>query len=554
MSFFSRPWLKLVVFCLLSGFAGCSGNSEKSAARPVSPAAGTTEKNAAASPTAEASKTEKPADPKVVDWQNPLAVLLVSGEQNGYLEPCGCTSGQLGGLKRRYDLCEKLKGYGWPVVPVDLGSLIKDPAASLGGVEQTKIKFTVALRALKMMNYQAISLAANDMKLGVLEVLGQYLNLTDGPKILAANVKPASGFEQTITASHIATAGTKKIGMTSVIDPKTLETINDPTIKDLLPTSDPATALKPVAESLTKSSDFQVLLVQGPPDMAKKLAAEFPIFDVVVATSIYEDPTNDADKVNDGKTLIVNVGRKGKYNGLVGFFADAAEPVKYQRVTLGSKFDGPNAGEPIRKLIDEDFQAELKAGKVVENFPRRSPISAVPGATYVGAGTCKSCHPNTYTKWLTTKHAHAYEPLKNPKRNREYDAECISCHTTGFEYDSGWVSVETTPYLQGNQCENCHGPGSFHVGDPDNQKFRTAIALKAELADKNMLCIKCHDADNSPKFNFGTFWPQVMHKGLDKYDNTKVHKGLNGDEIARLKKALLADQQSQDPSVKKANY
>jgi hypothetical protein len=33
-----------------------------------------------------------------------------------------------------------------------------------------------------------------------------------------------------------------------------------------------------------------------------------------------------------------------------------------------------------------------------------------------------------------------------------------------------------------------------------------------------------------------------------------VHKGLNGDEIARLKKALLADQQSQDPSVKKANY
>jgi hypothetical protein len=92
------------------------------------------------------------------------------------------------------------------------------------------------------------------------------------------------------------------------------------------------------------------------------------------------------------------------------------------------------------------------------------------------------------------------------------------------------------------------------VGDPDNQKFRTAIALKAELADKNMLCIKCHDADNSPKFNFGTFWPQVMHKGLDKYDNPKVHKGLNGDEIARLKKALLADQQSQDPSVKKANY
>lgn len=558
MSKLQRDWPVLIASFAMAYVCGCSGRSDQSTARPVS---GTSTPGAAGGPVVASSTNampaaaEKPAsDTQIVDWTNPAAVLLVSGEQNGYLEPCGCTAGQLGGLRRRYDLCEKLKAQGWPLVPVDLGSVIKDPAASLGGLEQTKVKFTVAMRALKLMNYQAISLAANDLKLGVLEVLGQYLNMTDGPKIVAANVKPAAGFEQTIVPSHIAAAGSKKIGITSVVDPKSLESINDPTIKDLLPASDPSTALKPVAEALAKGTDFQVLLVQGPPEMAKRLAAEFPVFDVVVASSVYEDPTNDADKVNDGKTLIVNVGKKGKYNGLVGFFADSAEPVKYKRITLGSKFDGEKAGEPIRKLIDEDFQAELKAAKVVEDFPRRSPINAVPGSTYVGAGTCKDCHPNTYTKWLTTKHAHAYEPLKNPKRNREFDAECISCHTTGFEYDSGWVSADKTPWLQGNQCENCHGPASFHVGDPDNAKFRAALALKAETADKNMLCIKCHDADNSPKFNFASFWPQVMHKGLDKYDNPKVHKGLNGEEIARLKKVVLADQQPKDNRVQKTNY
>ncbi len=31
------------------------------------------------------------------DWPKPVAAALISGEQNGYLVPCGCTSGQLGG-------------------------------------------------------------------------------------------------------------------------------------------------------------------------------------------------------------------------------------------------------------------------------------------------------------------------------------------------------------------------------------------------------------------------------------------------------------------------
>ena len=80
------------------------------------------------------------------------------------------------------------------------------------------------------------------------------------------------------------------------------------------------------------------------------------------------------------------------------------------------------------------------------------------------------------------------------------------------------------------------------------------MALTSELADKNMLCIRCHDSDNSPKFSFSTFWPQIMHKKLDTYDKPNVHKGLDSQEIARLQKSFLADQQPKDSSLKKANY
>ena len=87
---------------------------------------------------------KKPEAPKALfaDWPTPDGVLVISGEQLGYLEPCGCTQGQLGGLLRRYDLVERLQSQQkWPLALIDLGSLIKDPAAARGGFEQTKIKF-----------------------------------------------------------------------------------------------------------------------------------------------------------------------------------------------------------------------------------------------------------------------------------------------------------------------------------------------------------------------------------------------------------------------------
>ncbi len=179
----------------------------------------------------------------------------------------------------------------------------------------------------------------------------------------------------------------------------------------------------------------------------------------------------------------------------------------------------------MKTLIDKEYQDMLKGQGVVENF-QRSANSQAPGASYIGAQACQACHPKTYEKWTTTKHARAFEPLLNPKRNRVYDAECISCHTTGFGFNSGWVSAEKTPQLKGNQCENCHGPASLHVAEPDNLAHRNPMKMSAETAKSNAFCTKCHDSDNDPKFNFDTYYPQIFHKGLDTYDDPKVHQPL----------------------------
>ena len=478
----------------------------------------------AVKPASKPSAAEAEKRPKaIVEWSGrpPSGILLISGEQNGYLQPCGCTDGQLGGLGRRYDLVEKLRARGWPVVPIDLGNLVAKPASARGGFEQEKVKFDTALKALGAMKYEAVALGAEDLKLGVFQTLGVLANVKD-VKFLAANVKPGEGVEETVRPTLVTRAGPVTIGITAVIDPASFEALPDPDKASLLTVKAPDEVLGKVLEDLKTQSQVRVLMVQGPPEQAKRLAEKFPGFDLVVGTSVYPDPEQRPESVNGGKTLLINVGQKGKYVGLVGLFPGKSPMIDYRLQPLDQ--DGLTEAEPMRALIDDEMQSVLKSVRVVEDFPRRPNGSAPPGATYVGAETCQACHPKTFEKWASTPHAKAYDGLLKPRRNRESDAECISCHTTGFKYESGWASAEKTPLLKGNQCENCHGPGSLHIAEPDNKAYSKPMALTSEMADKNGLCTNCHDEDNDHNFTFEGRYPAIFHKGFDSYEDPKVHQ------------------------------
>src|SRR5207253_6099592 len=129
--------------------------------------------------------------------------------------------------------------------------------------------------------------------------------------------------------------------------------------------------------------------------------------------------------------------------GAFAFYPKNSERPRYQRVTLNKQFNGP--GLAMKKLIQDEYRETLMTAGVVENFTRRDYVN-VNGATFVGVASCKSCHPRTYAKWSTTGHARAYASLEHDsKPNTVFDAECITCHTTGFEYNSGWRSESETP-------------------------------------------------------------------------------------------------------------
>jgi len=510
-----RAWASIALCAAVLVYVGCSGSS------------GTSDRAASApTPKASGAATTAPGKP-LANLGNPAAVLIITGQQDGYMEPCGCTEDQSGGLLRRFDLLERIHALNWPTALFDLGSLIKDPAGARGGFEQTKLKFDYSVKALALMKYDALALSADDLKIGVGEALGCFDNsLGDSTKIVVANVQPDPVYERRFRASLVAAAGPVKVGVTAVIDPESLKKLIDPD-KDslLLKVVAPDDVLPKVLADLSSESDYQVLLVQGPPELAKRLATAHPGFDIVVSTSEFPDPLNhDPDLLNGGKTMLITVGKKGKYAGVFGLYPNESPSLRYQLVTLTKAFDGPATS--MKKLIEDDYRATLKAAKVVENYLRLPFANGAPGATFVGAESCKSCHPATYAFWSTTKHAQALNALLHDKKpNVAFDAECITCHTTGFEFNSGWKSETDTPDLAGNQCENCHGPCSKHEAAPDNPEYRKLIALTAELADKNRLCLRCHDDENSRNFEFKKYWQQVMHKGLDTYADPQVHRG-----------------------------
>ena len=207
----------------------------------------------------------------------------------------------------------------------------------------------------------------------------------------------AAGLEARIVPSVRAKAGPLTLGITAVVDPEKLKALRDPSL-DLLTVKPIDEALPAVLAALEKDTQIQVLLVQGPPSWRRPWRRSTPASTSSSARRrrTSPDPPREAESLNGGKTLLVTVGQKGKYVGVVGVFDDpeVAAPLPRRVMLEPGWFDG-DAG-PMKEVVEKEYRETLKAQKVVENFPRHDFVNAPSRATFVGADNCKSCHANTY--------------------------------------------------------------------------------------------------------------------------------------------------------------
>ncbi|WP_010586927.1 multiheme c-type cytochrome [Schlesneria paludicola] len=516
--------------CAQPAGTSTSSTDEKSAADKTPAAAGTA--------TTDPNPATDDAKPKAAgflnDWKKPAVALMLSGEQHGYLEPCGCSETQSGGMARRADLFEKLvKDRGWNVVGLDLGGTLKRSR------RQDEIKFDQLFEAFRQLNYAAIGVGVEELKLGADFLLTRKTSDEVSPALVSANVVLFDQPDLEWPLPHrLIEKGGVKIAVTGIFGPSLTDKVAPAGVVTNISIRNPDDVLPGVIKNLEAlKPDLMVLLCHGNDAEAKQYAKAYPQFKIVLAAGGYDEP--DGKPIPVGESWVLNVGHKGKRVGVLGFYPDdKANPFRFELIQLDKdRFQN----HPAMRQLMRDYQQQLQDEGIAES--EQLLINSHPsGQTYVGAEKCAGCHSKAFEHWKETGHARAFTTLKEGPWHenraeekigwipRQFDPECLSCHVTGWNpqemlrYGSGYVKEQVSPHLLGQQCENCHGPASLHVsreeaGAAMDELLEGRRMVKRTLAEaKKTMCIECHDPDNSPKFTpdrFDAFWDEVKHPWKD---------------------------------------
>ena len=275
-----------------------------------------------------------------------------------------------------------------------------------------------------------------------------------------------------------------KLGVTAVVEPESLAKLSDPDKDELLTAvKRPDEVLPSILAELEGKSDYQVLMVQGPPEEAKRLASAYPGFDIVMSKSAPTTPNKIRRCSTTARRCWSTSAVAASTSGAIGFF-DSDARMRYYRVTLNHNYNGP--APAMKKVIEDEYRGTLKDMGTVENFPRHDYVNGAPGATFVGGRVVQDLPPqHLRQKWLPPSTPRRSRPSSTtPSRTRCSTRSASPATRRASNTRRAGSSEAATPNLKGNQCENCHGPASKHVADPDDAAFR-ALALTAEQVDKN---------------------------------------------------------------------
>ena len=374
--------------------------------------------------------------PGLESGEPPSVVILYTGGTKSHLEPCGCYQEQSGGLPRRAYVVDQIRGRGFPTLLVDAGNIFD------GEAEIDAQRCQTNLKALTAMGYSAVALSPSDLAYG-----NTYLR------------------QQRAVATFPFLA--PRAARDDSTQPFIIEQVGQHTV---------AFVADAVYEEVVSQADVVVAL--GEPENSEHI-------DVVIC------PDEIHATVSEGGVLYIGCRSQGKALGVLALWMDVGGKLVRHYATELALTGDVGESEPIRRLLTDFYQNAAKesstqhAGLFAEQL-----LEQQHGNGYVSATVCQQCHQQEYLQWSATRHAFAYQTLL--KKERYFDAGCVSCHTTGFGYPTGFQIDDQNSTLKGVQCETCHGPGKQHVGNPKKSNIRSG-------ADTS-LCLQCHDTKHSPGF------------------------------------------------------
>lgn len=406
-------------------------------------------------------------------------VLVISGDTSGRIIPCGCTSNQSGGLPRRGSYLKELRE-SQTVVYLDAGG------AASGTSPYDRMKFEAVLKAESLLEVAAHNIGEAEAKFGAetLRDIGKKLSVP----FISANLRDEKG-ELIADPLKVVEAEGQRLAVIGVLSPRyaTQEFQIDP--------SDQA-VLAAIGE-LKEPADSVIVLAYLPEEELLELAKKLPEADLVIG-----GPTGqNIPPKNVGPTVVASATNQGKF--VAEFRAESnGSKTRWQGSLI--EMTGTYADDPDQTQNLKEFYGRLE---VADFSPAEtsfvSALASVAPLEFHLAGTasCRDCHDEECKTWDKSRHAKAWDSLTHT--GAHVDADCQRCHVTGFGLPGGFVSVKRTPEHQNIGCESCHGPSRAHA---DNPELPTAYTKQAANQ-----CLKCHDPENSPQFDYASYWPHIQH-------------------------------------------
>jgi hypothetical protein len=429
-----------------------------------------------------------------LDQDFPLKVFFTC-DTRGRLEPCGCFTGQHGGLTR-------LKSY-MNAQPAG-ASLRFDIGDSIGGsADYNLVQYRYMLQAFDQMGFDAINLGHRESQVRASAL--RDLAASSPVPLISANLLDAESGQPVVAPYRIVHRGAARIAIIGVVEPQGMRD----RIGEGLRVEEINTTLAALLPKLRDSADLFVLLAFVDEGVLTSLARDFYEFDLILGgrvrqpaqTLIRENRSAIFFTTNEARTVAtmeteVREGRRLQVNAAQVVFLHENIPEDEAFVALSDDY---------RKEIRQTRLAlDDLAGLNLEQVPGVAPI-----ATYVGTESCIGCHLQSHQIWEHTGHAHAFATLQ--EKGADADPNCIGCHTVGLGTPSGYRREFGDRRLVNVGCESCHGPGSEHVTQRAAQRTSNEAVRfkyrKLTAAD----CTQCHYGEFSRPFHWDLFWPQVEH-------------------------------------------